>query len=816
MPDVLDATPYDALLLLSFGGPEGPDDVVPFLENVTRGRGYPHGAAQGSRAALLPVRRGQPHQRPEPRPARRPPQGLRRPRPGPAGLLGQPQLGALPDGHPARDGRRRQAPHPGPRHQRVRLLLGLPPVPREPRRRRWPSWQAEGRELPKVDKLRHYFNHPGFVEPDDRRRPRVAAPPFPRTSVPARTSPSRPTPSRPPRPTPRARSTGTATAGRTSASTWTWPSSSPTPSVSAPASTTPGSSSTSPAPAPRTSRGWSPTSATTWRSGTPPGPRRSSWSHRFRLRPHGGHVRPRHGGQRPRPAELGLPVAPLRHGRRRPAVRRRGPRPRAGARRRRARTAGRAVRAGRAGRRATTCARSAAARPAPPVPPPRAPTAPTREEPRDRPPALANCSPLAQEAARRAGALLRDGRPADLAVAATKSSPIDVVTEMDIAAEKLITRPDRRAPPGRRVPRRGGRRHRGHQRDPLDHRPARRHGQLPVRAAHLGGLHRGRAGRRDRRRRRRGADARRDLPRGTRRGACATGGWDGERGWPAARRRPWSRPWSSTGFNYVTDGPGRTRPRSPRRLIPLVRDIRRGGSAAVDLCDVAAGRLDGYYERGLHPWDLAAGDLIAREAGAADRWTPRRAARRRPRRRGHPRRLRAPPAPPGGLRRLARLRRPGPPEGDRASGPPTSSRSTSGAPALDSPGPRCVWCELIRRATRRPPHRARRRGGAGRRARPARPRRGSRRPVSRARVRSDSVAFMRCRSPAVNASMLRPLVLGRGSVARGCAVRKGRSRLRVDAPAPCPAGRRRCRTPTPALREAVRDVPHGGFATCRA
>lgn len=46
---------------------------------------------------------------------------------------------------------------------------------------------------------------------------------------------------------------------------------------------------------------------------------------------------------------------------------------------------------------------------------------------------------LAREAARRAGELLRDGRPADLAVAATKSSPIDVVTEMDIAAEKLIT-----------------------------------------------------------------------------------------------------------------------------------------------------------------------------------------------------------------------------------------------------------------------------------------------------------------------------------------------------------------------------------------
>ena len=41
MPQPLPAAPYDALLLLSFGGPEGPDDVVPFLENVTRGRGIP-------------------------------------------------------------------------------------------------------------------------------------------------------------------------------------------------------------------------------------------------------------------------------------------------------------------------------------------------------------------------------------------------------------------------------------------------------------------------------------------------------------------------------------------------------------------------------------------------------------------------------------------------------------------------------------------------------------------------------------------------------------------------------------------------------
>lgn len=51
-------------------------------------------------------------------------------------------------------------------------------------------------------------------------------------------------------------------------------------------------------------------------------------------------------------------------------------------------------------------------------------------------------------------------------------------------------------------------------------------------------------------------------------------------------------------------------------LITKVRDIRRIGSASLDLCAVAAGRLDAYYERGLNAWDHSAGALIAREAGA--------------------------------------------------------------------------------------------------------------------------------------------------------------------------------------------------------
>jgi myo-inositol-1(or 4)-monophosphatase len=55
------------------------------------------------------------------------------------------------------------------------------------------------------------------------------------------------------------------------------------------------------------------------------------------------------------------------------------------------------------------------------------------------------------------------------------------------------------------------------------------------------------------------------------------------------------------------------------RILPRVRDIRRGGAAALDLAWVAAGRLDGYYEFGLKPWDWAAGRLLVEEAGGAAR-----------------------------------------------------------------------------------------------------------------------------------------------------------------------------------------------------
>jgi len=51
------------------------------------------------------------------------------------------------------------------------------------------------------------------------------------------------------------------------------------------------------------------------------------------------------------------------------------------------------------------------------------------------------------------------------------------------------------------------------------------------------------------------------------------------------------------------------------RVLPRARDIRRAGAAALDLCACACGRVDAYYERGVRPWDVAAGQLICRRAG---------------------------------------------------------------------------------------------------------------------------------------------------------------------------------------------------------
>jgi myo-inositol-1(or 4)-monophosphatase len=71
-----------------------------------------------------------------------------------------------------------------------------------------------------------------------------------------------------------------------------------------------------------------------------------------------------------------------------------------------------------------------------------------------------------------------------------------------------------------------------------------------------------------------------------------------------------------TGFGYRADR-RRAQAQVLQHVLPEVRDIRRMGGAAIDLCSVACGRLDAYYEYGISSWDIAAGTVIALESGAA-------------------------------------------------------------------------------------------------------------------------------------------------------------------------------------------------------
>ncbi|MHB8464988.1 MAG: inositol monophosphatase family protein [Acidimicrobiales bacterium] len=71
----------------------------------------------------------------------------------------------------------------------------------------------------------------------------------------------------------------------------------------------------------------------------------------------------------------------------------------------------------------------------------------------------------------------------------------------------------------------------------------------------------------------------------------------------------------ATGFSYLPDRRA-AQGRVIAELLPQVRDIRRAGAAALDLCWLAAGRVDAYFEQGTQIWDWAAGALIAAEVGA--------------------------------------------------------------------------------------------------------------------------------------------------------------------------------------------------------
>jgi myo-inositol-1(or 4)-monophosphatase len=89
--------------------------------------------------------------------------------------------------------------------------------------------------------------------------------------------------------------------------------------------------------------------------------------------------------------------------------------------------------------------------------------------------------------------------------------------------------------------------------------------------------------------------------------------------WAMSSRRPVTvrQALLATGFPYVRNEVVDQNTRLVRRfLLEGCHGVRRGGSAAIDLCHVAAGKLDGYWEMKLRPWDVTAGSLIALEAGA--------------------------------------------------------------------------------------------------------------------------------------------------------------------------------------------------------
>src|SRR5450755_1173083 len=218
---------------------------------------------------------------------------------------------------------------------------------------------------------------------------------------------------------------------------------------------------------------------------------------------------------------------------------------------------------------------------------------------------------LAVSAARLAGEFLIESRPADLVVR-TKSTPTDVVTQMDTAAERLIATTIRASRPddamlgeeGQADDALAGRRVRWIV-DPIDGTVNYLYGlpQWAVSiAAEVGGVvvaaavldpskdelftaELGRGGRLN------------DVPIGV--SACAE----------------LAQALVGTGFGY--DATRRARQAQVLTgVLPMVRDIRRLGAASLDLCSLGCGRLDGYFERGLNLWDYAAAGLIAAEAGA--------------------------------------------------------------------------------------------------------------------------------------------------------------------------------------------------------
>lgn len=83
---------------------------------------------------------------------------------------------------------------------------------------------------------------------------------------------------------------------------------------------------------------------------------------------------------------------------------------------------------------------------------------------------------------------------------------------------------------------------------------------------------------------------------------------------PVADNVPLQQALFATGFGYKTER-RKNQARVLAEVLPQIRDIRRKGSAAVDICMAATGMVNGYYERGANPWDYAAAAVVARETG---------------------------------------------------------------------------------------------------------------------------------------------------------------------------------------------------------
>jgi myo-inositol-1(or 4)-monophosphatase len=216
---------------------------------------------------------------------------------------------------------------------------------------------------------------------------------------------------------------------------------------------------------------------------------------------------------------------------------------------------------------------------------------------------------LALDLAARASRLLTEGRETVALDTGTKSSPTDVVTAVDTAAERLIVDGLREARPGDGVLGEEGGESGGTSGvrwviDPIDGTvnylyrlpsyavalAAEVDGEVEVGVVHLPATGEVYAARR-------GAGATRDGEPVS----CST-------------ETDLSQALVATGFGYGADRRA-AQGRVVAEVLPRVRDIRRLGAAAPDLCHVASGRVDAYYERGLEAWDLAAAGLVAREAG---------------------------------------------------------------------------------------------------------------------------------------------------------------------------------------------------------